>query len=149
MNTEQEDELDGMDQQRRALEEMSQNLLDKLNAMVKEQEQRAREFAERTHSLSSLPEAYREQMPSLRDVEPLVRNVREGVTEKVRKDLPEVPPLVRRAVQMEKPAKVVQRAVKTVMEGRSAPKPAKDDSKNVGCFIIAVFVLFVIIRSCS
>ena len=41
--------------QRQALETMSQNLIEKLNAMVAEQEQRARDFAAHQHSLSSLP----------------------------------------------------------------------------------------------
>lgn len=41
--------------QRRALEAMSQDLVDKLNAMVAEQERRAHEFARQQHSLSALP----------------------------------------------------------------------------------------------
>lgn len=41
--------------QRLALEAMSNDLVRKLNAMVAEQEQRAREFAAQQHSLSSLP----------------------------------------------------------------------------------------------
>lgn len=42
--------------QRQALDAMSQELVNKLNVMVAEQEQRAREFAARQHSLSSLPQ---------------------------------------------------------------------------------------------
>ncbi len=42
--------------QRQALDTMSQELVNKLNVMVAEQEQRAREFAARQHSLSSLPQ---------------------------------------------------------------------------------------------
>lgn len=41
--------------QRLALEAMSRDLVNKLNAMVAEQEQRAYEFAQHQHSLSSLP----------------------------------------------------------------------------------------------
>ena len=41
--------------QRLALEAMSRDLVNKLNAMVAEQEQRAQEFARQQHSLSSLP----------------------------------------------------------------------------------------------
>ena len=41
--------------QRQALEAMSRDLVNKLNAMVAEQEQRAQEFARQQHSLSSLP----------------------------------------------------------------------------------------------
>lgn len=41
--------------QRLALEAMSRDLVHKLNAMVAEQEQRAHEFAQQQHSLSSLP----------------------------------------------------------------------------------------------
>ena len=42
--------------QREALEEMSQQLLDKLNVMVEEQEARAQEFAQRVHSSYQLSE---------------------------------------------------------------------------------------------
>lgn len=41
--------------QRQALEAMSQDLINKLSAMVAEQERRAHEFAQQQHSLSSLP----------------------------------------------------------------------------------------------
>lgn len=41
--------------QRQALEAMSHDLVEKLNAMVKEQEQRAHAFAAQQHSLSALP----------------------------------------------------------------------------------------------
>lgn len=41
--------------QRLALEAMSRELVEKLNAMVAEQERRAHEFAAQQHSLSSLP----------------------------------------------------------------------------------------------
>lgn len=41
--------------QRKALEAMSRDLVDKLNIMVAEQEARAREFAAHQHSLSALP----------------------------------------------------------------------------------------------
>lgn len=43
--------------QRLALEQMSEQLITKLNKMVEEQEKRAREFAQHRHSLSSLPTA--------------------------------------------------------------------------------------------
>lgn len=45
----------GAERQRRELELMSQQLLERLNAMVVEQERRAAEFAAGTHSLSHLP----------------------------------------------------------------------------------------------
>ena len=50
--------------QRQALDAMSQELVNKLNIMVAEQEQRAREFAARQHSLSSLPQQTLPPVPS-------------------------------------------------------------------------------------
>lgn len=47
---------DLLSSQRKALEEMSQHLLDKLDVMVVEQETRAKEFAQRVQSVSSLPQ---------------------------------------------------------------------------------------------
>ena len=44
--------------QRLALEAMSNELVEKLHAMVEEQQQRAREFAAHQHSLSSLPSTH-------------------------------------------------------------------------------------------
>lgn len=41
--------------QRLALEQMTEQLIAKLNKMVEEQEKRAREFAQHRHSLSALP----------------------------------------------------------------------------------------------
>lgn len=72
-----------IDAQRVALEEMSQALLERLNAMVAEQEKRAADFAARTHSLSALPEAV--ELPKVEAAAPAVAAVPAP--------LPSVPPL--------------------------------------------------------
>lgn len=49
--------------QRQALDEMSRELLRKLNAMVEEQNERARQFANTEHSLSSTPMEFNLTLP--------------------------------------------------------------------------------------
>lgn len=73
--------------QRLALEAMSRDLVEKLNAMVAEQEQRAQDFAAHQHSLSSLPaqmtpELTRLEMPeapSLTKIQPEAPTATRGV----------------------------------------------------------------------
>ena len=70
--------------QRRALEAMSQELVEKLNIMVAEQEKRAREFTALQHSLSALPTA--PQIPQLQPQE----------TKPAPQSRPKLPPLPRK-----------------------------------------------------
>lgn len=85
--------------QRLALEAMSRDLVEKLNTMVAEQEQRARDFAAHQHSLSSLPaqmtpELTRIEMPeapSIPEVQPEAPTATRGV--KARMGAQQVPPL--------------------------------------------------------
>lgn len=84
--------------QRLALEAMSRDLVEKLNAMVAEQEQRARDFAAHQHSLSSLPaqmtpELTRIEMPeapSIPEIQPETPTATRGV--KARMGAQQVPP---------------------------------------------------------
>ncbi len=84
--------------QRLALEAMSRDLVEKLNAMVAEQEQRARDFAAHQHSLSSLPaqmtpELTRIEMPeapSIPEIQSETPTATRGV--KARMGAQQVPP---------------------------------------------------------
>lgn len=149
MNDEEINELQGVDSQREALEEMSQALLDKLNAMVVEQEARAQEFAARSHSLSSLP-----QQPSPQSIpmpEPEPQPVQEPPAAASRSSSVKVPPLVRQ----------VQQAVESLPPHRrrasspapKSPRPAKPKAEeggiNVGALVLIGVVLFIFLRSCN
>lgn len=64
---------DGLASQRRTLNELSQALTDKLQTMVRQQEERAQEFARRVQSVSSLP-----QQPDLSWFQTLTEQMRTG-----------------------------------------------------------------------
>lgn len=68
----QENEPIDTESQRRALEEMSQALLGRLNTMVAEQDRRSAEFAAGSHSLSPLPEMPQPQVAEPQFAEPQV-----------------------------------------------------------------------------
>lgn len=94
--------------QRLALEAMSRDLVEKLNTMVAEQEQRARDFAAHQHSLSSLPA---QMTPEL-----------------TRLEMPEAPSIP----QLQPEAPTATRGVKARMGTQQAPPPpqAKKASTN-------------------
>ena len=144
MSEEEKAEFADAEQQRKALEEMSQRLLDKLDAMVAEQEARAKEFAERSHSLSSLPQGI--SLP----------------------ELPSVPqqsvPTPAPAVQALPPAQPKQKSVTPPpaapqQKAASAPPPVhrpvpkaeapSEGSISVGTLVLIGAGVFLLLRSCS
>lgn len=139
-------DFEGSESQRKALEEMSQNLLTKLNLMVAEQEERAREFARSTHSLSALPQQV--ELPKVQDA--VVQKAQEAVTRKVKEKAAgavNVPPLVR-----ETPPPVQERPQP---RRSSAPTPARKpvakekDGSGMGMLVPVAIGIFLLIRSCS
>ena len=128
---------DGLAAQRRALEEMSQQLLDKLNVMEAEQEARAQEFAQRVHSVATLPGqgAWQAQTAALKQVTP------PGSAQK-KETRQSQPP-------RHEPTKSTSRGRAALRAGDAGVKwenpevnlPEKTDNK--GCFFLIV-VLFII-----
>lgn len=138
-------------QQRRALEEMSQSLLQSLDAMVAEQEARAAEFAQRTHSLSPLPKSpapVAEMEPQPLQVE-RPRCVQAPPAKKV-------PPPPMRAAQAPSasPAPEKRAYAEPVkwQEPRSL-RPVKQEEENsrfvTGVIVFILATLSFIIRACS
>lgn len=150
-------DFEGSESQRKALEEMSQNLLTKLNLMVAEQEERAREFARSTHSLSALPQQVElPKLPKVQDAvvqkaqDVLVQKAQEAVARKVKEKAAgavNVPPLVR-----ETPPPVQERPQP---RRSSAPTPARKpvakekDGSGMGMLVPVAIGIFLLIRSCS
>ncbi len=141
--------------QRQALDEMSRQLVEKLNDMVREQHERARRFAATQHSLSPLPgvqappppaewndEAQTAHFPAPHREEPpakkpfhalLSRNARPKLPQDFSAKSADEPSLL--------PA------------WKSAVKKSGEKSSESGCgtvpTIIAIIILVIILRSCS
>ena len=141
---------DRLSVQRRALEEMSRQLLDKLNEMVTEQEARAREFAERVHSVSSLPQQGNWQVNAPRSDEPSAPPPPEfEKRESSPKGRPTVEQMPTRltsvASDVRRRVSPISQKTKEWLEGEGASDAQKVDSRGclVGCLIFAI-VLFII-----
>lgn len=154
MSEDSETDFEGTEAQRKALEEMSQQLLDRLNSMVDQQEARAREFAERTHSLSSLPEQV--QLPSTPDIgspqEPSIAPPAPAPAAKKAQHVPP-PPQARRvdtAPRAAAPAEPAQpRVVKTPKRPAAAKNQEEDSKVGLGTLVTIGGIIFVLLRSCS
>lgn len=154
MSEDSETDFEGTEAQRKALEEMSQQLLDRLNSMVDQQEARAREFAERTHSLSSLPEKV--QLPSTPDIctpqEPSIAPPTPAPAAKKAQHVPP-PPQARRvdtAPRAAAPAEPAQpRVVKTPKRPAAAKNQEEDSKVGLGTLVTIGGIIFVLLRSCS
>ena len=137
--------------QRLALETMSNELVEKLHAMVEEQQQRAREFAAHQHSLSSLPSTHTPAVaPPPAPPAPYIPEEYDYTPqEEVYTNLPPIPkrPTPPRAAYTEQPV------------AHHAPKPRKpakvqqeDTEGNIGAgtIIFILAVLFIILsKGCS
>lgn len=137
--------------QKKALEEMSVALLEKLHVMVKEQEERVREFAERAHSLSSLPQGIR--VLSEQKNSPLSSKETNG-------ESPDVLGSGREAGRIEAPQPVrknqelhptYQQYMPQNRGSREESNEQKDVKKKADglAVTIVVVIIFIIVRSCS
>lgn len=142
--------------QRKALEAMSQELLDKLNKMVEEQQQRAQEFAAHQHSLSSLPSAI--TPPPIQEYTAPAASQWEKPMQYAPQD--KLPPIPNR-VRPQAPHYTYAEPVEPSPAPRHIPRPkpvnkTKDDTENTdatigaGAIIFILAVIFIILsRGCS
>lgn len=159
--------------QRLALEAMSHDLVVKLNAMVAEQEHRAREFAAQQHSLSSLPsfsvpEVSSPALPQMQqpptDVPTSTRGVKARMSAPVPQAqptitngprLPEVPPSRTRQqarTAWDEPGKSnsMQREYKMPTIIREPDKEKKEGSIGAGTIAFIIFIVFfLVMRGCN
>lgn len=152
-------DLDRTEPQRRALEEMSQALLERLNVMVREQEERAQDFAQRTHSLSALPEVpVPPEVPYERvEAEPEVKYEQVAAEPEVREPRKkaahaavQVPPLVRKMVAPEKEKPAYREPAPAAPRRVVQPKKKEEEgSVGAGVIVTIIGVLIVLLRSCG
>ncbi len=138
--------------QRQALDEMSRQLVERLNEMVQEQNERARLFAATQHSLSPLPKLPQAEQPSPPEPEPVTQTTR-------RPDIPPPPALPREARPKEPqsfaptPKPQPQGLADWLKPESAATQEAQKTGDEVGCgsvsTIITIILLVLIIRSCT
>ena len=128
--------------QRQALDAMSEELVQKLNRMIEEQDARVREFAVQNPSLSSLPAT----------PDPIVLPQRE---------LPQVPqkPVVAKPAALPAESVPVERPIPNPpVPAPSRPKPKRqrqvapnqeEKSSNIGSWVFFIVVVLIILRACT
>jgi len=149
---------------------MSQELVNKLNVMVAEQERRAAEFAAHQHSLSSLPQQTVPSVPSanifspksLTDVSQATRQVRsaplpgsvarERQTSPGRTAPPPQPPVRSSLAGLTRPTGR-GKASDFPPPGSSFPPPVSEEGKgvsiNAGTLIVVLLIGLALLRSCG
>lgn len=146
MNTEENEPEFNTEQQRRALDEMSADLVRKLDAMIAEQEERVLEFAQQQPNNAPAtypaPEPLQQKQPEPAPAHtPLRAPTRHSVT----------PPPVKRAI----PAPTITRTPPPVklrpdkIAGKQAKADEKENSLGCGTLGIIVLVITLLIRACS
>ncbi len=140
--------------QRRALDAMSEDLVRKLNAMVAEQEARARDFAAHQHSLSSLPQLNQE-LPQV-SVPQVEQTPLKGLLKQQRPQkqggITNGPRPATKQQQLP-PAEPIYDYPPVDWDEEGHNQPAQEEKKeagiSAGTIIFIIFVLFFILRSCS
>ena len=126
--------------QRRALEEMSQRLLNEFNNMVLLQEERARKFVAHSHSLSSLPQV----LPAV------AAEAKAAVAEAVKRREPELPTPPPLAVETTSPEREIYTSSRRLRTSPEEKEPPKEQSRFGFWSMIFIWILIILaIRTCS
>lgn len=142
--------------QRLALEQMSNELISKLNKMVAEQEKRAQEFAQHRHSLSSLPTATplptKPQAP-IPPVPPPSYNRAANYPQPQQEPLPPVPqsyPQTLPPAQHPPQPRQHNKTRQTPPVPRYSPKKQQEENEGIGAgtIIFVLAIIFVLLKGC-
>lgn len=129
--------------QRQALEEMSNELVRKLNLMIQEQEQRAREFAATHHSTLPTPAAPVLNIPA---PEPVAKAPAPAT---VYAPAPPPPPVSRRE-QHPSPKREQPTRCSAPSPGAKKTKPQEEEGNiGMGIVIFSLVGIIMLIRSCT
>ena len=129
--------------QRQALEEMSNELVRKLNLMIQEQEQRAREFAATHHSTLPTPAAPVLNIPA---PEPVAKAPAPAT---VYAPAPPPPPVTRRE-QHPSPKREQPTRCSVPSPGAKKTKPQEEEGNiGMGIVIFSLVGIIMLIRSCT
>jgi hypothetical protein len=129
--------------QRQALEEMSNELVRKLNLMIQEQEQRAREFAATHHSTLPTPAAPVLNIPA---PEPVAKAPAPATVYAPASP----PPPVTRREQQPSPKREQPTRCSAPSPGAKKTKPQEEEGNiGMGIVIFSLVGIIMVIRSCT
>jgi hypothetical protein len=129
--------------QRQALEEMSNELVRKLNLMIQEQEQRAREFAATHHSTLPTPAAPVLNIPA---PEPVAKAPAPATVYAPASP----PPPVTRREQQPSPKREQPTRCSAPSPGAKKPRPQEEEGNiGMGIVIFSLVGIIMLIRSCT
>lgn len=127
--------------QRRALEEMSQQLLDKLNVTVTEQEARALEFAQRVHSVSSLSRQ-EEGQPAA----PAPESVKATVARQKERAVPQPKYRDPIASKLREKTTSLSKSTRAWLEDGMEMPSEKSDNRGCLFFAAVIFIIYIIFQ---
>ena len=146
--------------QRQALDAMSEELVQKLNRMIEEQDARVKEFAVQNPSLSSLPAtpdpiALPRQAAPQQPAQPQLPSVPKpssAVTPTVEEKLDEYDRQwareKREQTAQPPPVPAVNRP-KPKRQRQISPNPAEKQGPNIGSWVFLIVVVLIILRACT
>lgn len=138
----QEEQHVSTESQRLALEAMSAQLVHKLNAMIREQEERARDFAELHHSTLPTPQQTFSDLPQ---VPPQPEVNQQSLPERVYSTPPPLPTAPKPSVDTLRERLQPRPAVR-----KPAQKEQPEESNiGMGMVIFALVGIMILIRSCT
>ncbi len=131
--------------QRQALDEMSQSLVDSLNDMVREQQERAELFAQTRHSLSPQPEPP--------ETPPPATPPRPGASQKRRKAATPPPLVTARPTPENMDASALSTSAPRLSRTPGRKAEAGEKNEETGCgsgpLITLIIIIVIIVRSCT
>ena len=142
--------------QRLALEQMSNELISKLNKMVAEQEKRVQEFAQHRHSLSSLPTApplpTKPQAP-IPPVPPPSYNRAANYPQPQQEPLPPVPSYPQTLPPAQHPPQPrqhnkTQQTPPVPRYSRKKQQQEENEGIGAGTIIFVLAIIFVLLKGC-
>lgn len=152
MNHDETEQHVSTESQRLALEAMSSQLVHKLNAMISEQEERARRFAEQHHSTLPTPQQFTPTVPEY--TPPAAEPPGPSAAPAPRQKPVPPPPATRRPEPQptwnpdyRSPTETARKPLRTTPR----KKTAKEEEGNIGAGMIITIIIAVIIlmRACS
>ena len=147
------------DSQRLALEAMSAQLVHKLNAMIREQEERVRIFSEQHHSTLPVPQVPKPELtsyttPQVSLPQPTAAQVSTHRPASLRANVTPPPPASRKTARNDwrlnypDPANAEQKPLQTVPKNNTAQKQ-EDSNIGIGMIIFAMVGIIMLLRACT
>lgn len=139
--------------QRQALDAMSEELVQKLNRMIEEQDARVKAFAVQNPSLSSLPVTpdpiVLPQVPPQQQKQPSVPKPAAPTTEQVLDEYDRQWAKEKREQPLQTPPVPPLSRPKPKRQRQVAPNQDEKQSSNIGSWVFFIVIVLIILRACT